>query len=650
MFQTLSRSALLLVVAISWVSIAHAEFGDFRALFVNRFEYSFTTSSINTIFQNAADLGITDVMFQVRGRGDAFYNSNFEPRANGLSPSFDPLQTAIDAAHSRGIKIHAWMNTTTMWQGTALTPPAGHMFYKTNPSFRLMNSSGTLEPQEGTGGGYSSVNPLLPEVHTHINNVANDIATNYNVDGIHLDYVRYISGNSFATLPHDPISHQMFFDATGLNGASSSNASAYRNFIASRITDLVASLKTTIDTAETTTGRTIEYSASVWRDPDIGKNDYMQNYRSWLEQDLLDTVMPMIYLSSSNDYLFNPNLQKTLDIPSNTRVAPILGVYLHGPSSGGVDLTVSQLGRAYSMGADGAGFYGYGAMFNESLSPARRQAIKDFYESIEPGLPGPGIVLDDFEINEGHFGWNYNLSPQTVGLASATTIERVTTEAHTGIASQELNLVASGPEAWTLRHNSGIGTAAAPAGNVAIPATGYVGFWLKTDSPGVSVQIALDDPGTADRGFLQDVIADGQWHLYEWNLDNDSQWEGWVTGDGIITGPTVTLDSIFFYGTGNATLYLDNVSYNPEGPLLAPVIPGDFNGDGLVDGQDLLAWQRGQSPHPLSAEDLATWQGAYNNASLTATSTSVPEPAGLVLTGIVLMAFSFRRRSAWLAR
>jgi uncharacterized lipoprotein YddW (UPF0748 family) len=642
MFSTLARMVLPCVVVNSLALSAAAEFGDYRALFVNRFEYSFNASSINTIFQNAVDLGITDVMFQVRGRGDAFYNSNFEPRANGLSTSFDPLQTAIDAAHSRGIKIHAWMNTTPMWQANVGNPPAGHIAYNEDPSFRLQDINGVLEPLTGWSN-YSSVNPLLPEVHTHINNVVNDIASNYNVDGIHLDYIRYIPGPSFSTLPHDPISHQMFFDATGLNGALSSNAAAYRNYIETRLTDLVASIKQTVDTVETAAGRPIDYSASVWRDPDVGEADYMQDYRTWLEQDLLDTVMPMIYLSSSNDQLFNPNLQNTLNIPTNTRIAPTLGVYLHTSGAGGVDLTISQLQRAYTMGADGAAIYGYTAMFNDSLSSARRQAIMNFYESIEPGTAGPGIVIDDFEFDEGHFGWNYNLSPQTTGLASATSIDRVTTEAHTGIASQQLSLVASGADPWSLRHNSGIGTAAAPTGNVAIPATGYVGFWLKTESPGVSVQIALDDPGTADRGYLQEVIADGQWHLYQWNLDNDSHWEGWVTGDGIITGPIVTIDSIFFHGSGNATLFLDNVAYNPDGPLAVPVIPGDFDGDGDVDGRDFLSWQRGESPAPGSSEDLAIWQNAYN--ATIATATAVPEPTGLLLLAAAMSLGAATRRS-----
>jgi hypothetical protein len=65
-------------------------------------------------------------------------------------------------------------------------------------------------------------------------------------------------------------------------------------------------------------------------------------------------------------------------------------------------------------------------------------------------------------------------------------------------------------------------------------------------------------------------------------------------------------------------------------------IPGDFNGDTRVDGQDFLAWQRGESPTPLSAGDLADWQNNYGTGSLAAVS--VPEPNCLaLLLGIVLV-------------
>jgi hypothetical protein len=61
--------------------------------------------------------------------------------------------------------------------------------------------------------------------------------------------------------------------------------------------------------------------------------------------------------------------------------------------------------------------------------------------------------------------------------------------------------------------------------------------------------------------------------------------------------------------------------------------PGDFDNDGDVDGRDFLTWQRGGSPTPLSASDLAAWQVNYGSGGLTAnvSAASVPEPSAVLL-------------------
>ena len=262
---------------------------------------------------------------------------------------------------------------------------------------------------------------------------------------------------------------------------SIANFSAYKTYITGRITDLVASIKQTVDAAEVTTGRTMELTASVWRDPDVGKNDYMQDYRTWIEQELLDVAMPMIYLSASNDHIyFNANLANTLNIlaysGSSTKVAPTLASYLHvNPGGGGVALTLSQMQRAYDGfwqgGADGVGFYDFPAFFN-GYTAAERQQIKDLFNAIDnppsrPARPAPATGSTILKSNEGHFGWAYNTSPisQTFGLAAGTTIDRVTDEHQSlGAASQLLNLVVGRKrETWQIRHNSGIGVGG-PAG------------------------------------------------------------------------------------------------------------------------------------------------------------------------------------------
>ncbi|MEM8944360.1 MAG: PEP-CTERM sorting domain-containing protein [Planctomycetota bacterium] len=74
-----------------------------------------------------------------------------------------------------------------------------------------------------------------------------------------------------------------------------------------------------------------------------------------------------------------------------------------------------------------------------------------------------------------------------------------------------------------------------------------------------------------------------------------------------------------------------------------PTGPGDFDGDGDVDGNDFLAWQQGSSPNPLSAADLAEWQGAYGGGSLGAAA--VPEPTSYVLLLGAIAAGSLYRRN-----
>jgi hypothetical protein len=87
-------------------------------------------------------------------------------------------------------------------------------------------------------------------------------------------------------------------------------------------------------------------------------------------------------------------------------------------------------------------------------------------------------------------------------------------------------------------------------------------------------------------------------------------------------------------GSNLQRVWYDGIGYAP----VNPVKPGDFDNDGDVDGHDFLSWQRGESPHPLSAADLADWQANYGSivsVSEAATGrTAVPEPTTALLTAI----------------
>ncbi|MEM8946242.1 MAG: hypothetical protein AAGD11_13800 [Planctomycetota bacterium] len=79
--------------------------------------------------------------------------------------------------------------------------------------------------------------------------------------------------------------------------------------------------------------------------------------------------------------------------------------------------------------------------------------------------------------------------------------------------------------------------------------------------------------------------------------------------------------------------------------VVAVPLAGDFDADGDVDGADFLLWQRGGSPDPLSADDLATWQSAYGGVAASAAAV-VPEPtavSSLWLAAMLTLSSNSRR-------
>ena len=181
------------------------------------------------------------------------------------------------------------------------------------------------------------------------------------------------------------------------------------------------------------------------------------------------------------------------------------------------------------------------------------------------------VVLDDFETGVGHFNVHTTYSGSTVGILSTTpTIDSTTAAA--GSNSLKIVLIDDSVQTvnWAVRFLSGIGN---PGSNVEMAPQGWTGYWLKTDRPWVRTAPCIDAPGTGEVGDTANVIGDGQWHLYQWNLGVDGQpmWKGWVTGnDTISDDPTPTYDAIWFFapdGSDTTVIYFDHVSWNPGGEV-----------------------------------------------------------------------------------
>lgn len=112
--------------------------------------------------------------------GVVFYDSAIAPRAPGYE-TFDVLRDVIIEAHQRGIKIRAWV-------------PQFHdqVAARKYPEWQMQVYDGArVVPFSGADGKEYFVNPLNPAVQSYQHSIIEEIARNYDVDGIVLDWLRF---------------------------------------------------------------------------------------------------------------------------------------------------------------------------------------------------------------------------------------------------------------------------------------------------------------------------------------------------------------------------------------------------------------------------------------------------------------------------
>ncbi len=174
--------------------------GQVRGIWVVRNEIT-NPAKIDRLLRDASRWHVTDLFVQVRGRGDAYYRSKIEPQAANLLPGFDPLGYLLIRAKNYNFRVHAWINVFFIW--SKKIPPASmkhamnrypdQLAYPANYRPGKASNRNKLSPLANAEGVFLS--PLLPAVQRHIMAVVDDIVDNYQVDGIHFDYIRFPNRN-----------------------------------------------------------------------------------------------------------------------------------------------------------------------------------------------------------------------------------------------------------------------------------------------------------------------------------------------------------------------------------------------------------------------------------------------------------------------
>lgn len=264
---------------------------------------------------------INTVLLQTRIRATTIYPSAYEPWDGclsgkpGKSPGYDALKFAIDECHRRGMELHAWVVAIPVGKWNA----AGCVrLRKRHPGLvRKIGDEGYLDPEK-------------PQTAKYLADLCAEITGNYDIDGIHLDYIRY-----HETWPMKVSRRQGRTNITNIVRA---------------ISRRVKSIKPWVKMSCSPIGKYKDLS----RFSSYGWNAYervCQDAQAWLRDGLMDELFPMMYFRGNQFYPF------ALDWNEHSYgriVAPGLGIYFMSPGEKDwplADITREMLTlRHYGMG------------------------------------------------------------------------------------------------------------------------------------------------------------------------------------------------------------------------------------------------------------------------------------------------------------
>jgi uncharacterized lipoprotein YddW (UPF0748 family) len=405
-FRTLFLCGLLVAVAAvappPALRAAPAR-SEVRALWVTRGSLV-SPQAISAMVRSAAASGFNTLLVQVRGRGDAYFSTQLEPRAVLLASqpsSFDPLATTIALAQEQGIRVHAWVNVNLVSSGPELPVSRSHIVYRrpewlmvprelASPLGRLESRSPaylgrlarwTRAASEDVEGLYLS--PIHRGAVDHVVAILEQLAGTYPLDGIHLDYVRY-PGPDFDYSRAALTEFRAYLDAdltaaerrrfdprdvTSLIAMTDVYPEGWANYRRARLNTLVMRARTAVKKRRPE----VLFSAAVYPDPVEAATTRLQDWRTWIENRMIDVVCPMAYTPDAS--VFASQIAFVREVSGGHAVWAGIGAYRLSSSQ-----TVQNIQTARRLGAEGIVLFSYDSLTrppngNEYLSSVGRAAF-----------------------------------------------------------------------------------------------------------------------------------------------------------------------------------------------------------------------------------------------------------------------------------
>ena len=256
---------------------------------------------LRAILDRLQKANINTVLLQTRIRATTIYPSQYEPWDGclsgfpGKSPGYDALQFAIDECHKRGMEVHAWVVTIPVGKWNSY---GCRQLRKRFPRLiKRIDQDGYMDPEATQTGCY------LAEM-------CREIVQQYDVDGIHLDYIRYPETWKFRI------------------GKDQARGNITR--IVEKIHQAVKKEKPWVKMSCSPIGKFDDLSR-YWSHGWNAYTKVAQDAQAWLKDGLMDELFPMMYFRGDQFFPF------AIDWKEHSYgkiIAPGLGIYFLDPKEG----------------------------------------------------------------------------------------------------------------------------------------------------------------------------------------------------------------------------------------------------------------------------------------------------------------------------
>ena len=307
-----------------------------------------------------ASAGVNIILPNMAWAGVAHYPSKILPQSKIYTQYGDQIAQCVEAAHKHGLEVHVWKIT---WN---LEGAPKEFVEKIRAEGRTQVSA--------TGQALNWLCPSHPKnVRLELESSL-EIVANYDVDGIHLDYIRYPGSHAC----YCEGCRQRFVLATRLQidkwpaavlPKTGTHSEKYTEWRVQQITRLVRLLHKRLREADPT----IKISAAVfgWYPGCI--TTIGQDWIAWAKAGYVDFVCPMNY-TESTDYFKELLVNQLALMPKDVAIYPGIGATASN-SLLTPDAVVEQIYLSRNLGASGWTIFDYSLDISETVLPALTMGI-----------------------------------------------------------------------------------------------------------------------------------------------------------------------------------------------------------------------------------------------------------------------------------